>query len=140
MTTRLVWFLIFISALIAVAGLGSYKDVFNSPTRENLALSFEETKEAQQTAQVDTEVEDIAIAKELYKSAECLRCHGANGEGNQAEEAPMIAGQYDWYIVDQLDQIKSGERVNVKMQPFVKDLTKKDFDKLAKYITTLRVK
>ena len=30
--------------------------------------------------------------------AVCAACHGANGEGNQALNAPKLAGQPDWYL------------------------------------------
>ena len=38
---------------------------------------------------------DPAKGKALY--ATCASCHGANGEGNQALNAPAIAGQKEWY-------------------------------------------
>ena len=39
---------------------------------------------------------DPAKGQALY--ATCASCHGANGEGNQALNAPAIAGQQDWYL------------------------------------------
>jgi len=141
MTTRLVWFLIFLSALTAVATLGSFKKVFNSPTREIITLnSLEKMPEEKIIKSVEKKVDNIAIAKKLYEQAQCIRCHGANGEGVPSEEGPMIAGQHDWYVYDQLEQIQAGERVNEKMYPFIEKLTKDDFKKLSKYVETLRVK
>ena len=43
---------------------------------------------------------DPAKGKALY--ATCASCHGANGEGNQALNAPAIAGQQEWYLTRQL--------------------------------------
>jgi len=40
----------------------------------------------------------------------CSACHGMNGEGNPAQNAPKLAGQHDWYIVKQLQAFKSGTR------------------------------
>ncbi len=40
----------------------------------------------------------------------CLACHGDKGQGNQALNAPPLAGQYDWYLVNQLKKFKSGVR------------------------------
>ena len=40
----------------------------------------------------------------------CAACHGANGEGNQALNAPRIAGQFDWYTHRQLMNWKNGVR------------------------------
>jgi len=40
----------------------------------------------------------------------CAACHGANGEGNMALNAPRIAGQEDWYIRRQIGYFKHGVR------------------------------
>lgn len=139
MTTRLVWFLIFLSALTAVATLGSFKKVFNSPTREVIALkTLEKMPEEKVVKNVEKKIDEVALGKEIYVQAQCVRCHGANGEGVPSEEGPMLAGQHDWYVYDQLEQIQAGERVNEKMYPFVEKLSKDDFKKLSKYVATLR--
>ena len=51
---------------------------------------------------------DPAKGKALY--GVCASCHGANGEGNQALNAPMIAGQQEWYTARQLNNYKAGVR------------------------------
>lgn len=51
---------------------------------------------------------DADAGKGLY--ATCAACHGANGEGNEALNAPGLAGQQDWYIARQLANYKSGLR------------------------------
>ena len=40
----------------------------------------------------------------------CIACHGANGEGNQALNAPPLAGMSDWYQVRALEKFKAGIR------------------------------
>ena len=40
----------------------------------------------------------------------CAACHGAQGEGNPALNAPKLAGQGDWYLKRQLQYFKSGAR------------------------------
>ena len=40
----------------------------------------------------------------------CQACHGAQGEGNKALNAPKLAGQQDWYLVRQLQNFKAGIR------------------------------
>jgi cytochrome c oxidase subunit 2 len=40
----------------------------------------------------------------------CGACHGVNGEGNFALNAPRLAGQQDWYIKRQLQNFKAGIR------------------------------
>jgi len=42
--------------------------------------------------------------------AACASCHGQNGEGNQALNAPKIAGQQAWYLERQLNYFKQGVR------------------------------
>jgi cytochrome c553 len=40
----------------------------------------------------------------------CSTCHGAEGEGNAALNAPALAGQDDWYLKRQLIKYKEGVR------------------------------
>lgn len=40
----------------------------------------------------------------------CGSCHGPGGKGNQALNAPKLAGLNDWYIVHQLNNFRSGKR------------------------------
>jgi cytochrome c oxidase subunit 2 len=42
--------------------------------------------------------------------AVCSACHGPNGEGNIALNAPRLAGQEDWYMRRQLQYFKNGTR------------------------------
>jgi len=51
---------------------------------------------------------DAERGKTLY--ATCGACHGPNGEGMQALNAPRLAGQEAWYVVRQLQNFKSGVR------------------------------
>lgn len=79
---------------------------------------------------------DAAKGKALYSS--CIQCHGEDGRGNPAEEAPRIAGQYDWYIVSSIKQFKAGvERKNPKMLPYISNLSEQDIADLAAYISKM---
>ncbi len=49
-----------------------------------------------------------ADAKALYTT--CIACHGANGAGNAALNAPALAGQDASYLERQLTHFKSGVR------------------------------
>jgi cytochrome c oxidase subunit 2 len=51
---------------------------------------------------------DAAAGKALF--AVCAACHGANGEGNVAMNAPRLSGQLPWYLERQLHQFKQGVR------------------------------
>lgn len=56
----------------------------------------------------------IAGAADLEKGKAgyqvCAACHGADGAGNQALNAPRIAGLPAWYLARQLQNFKSGVR------------------------------
>ena len=51
---------------------------------------------------------DIEAGKKAYET--CIPCHGANGEGANALDAPRLSKQHDWYIVRQLENFKDGIR------------------------------
>lgn len=80
--------------------------------------------------------QDVAKGETLYKK--CIMCHGKNGEGNKAQQAPRLAGQYDWYVVTQLKNFKSKTRSNPKMFPFIANLSEKDFKDLAAYVAQMK--
>ena len=51
---------------------------------------------------------DAARGAALYRT--CTVCHGEQGQGNQALNAPRLAGQNDWYLVSQLRNYRAGVR------------------------------
>jgi cytochrome c oxidase subunit 2 len=51
---------------------------------------------------------DMSAGQASY--AVCAGCHGAQGEGNQAVNAPRLAGHGEWYVKRQLANYKSGMR------------------------------
>lgn len=51
---------------------------------------------------------NVAAGQAAY--AACASCHGQNGEGNQALNAPKLAGQQAWYVERQLNYFKQGVR------------------------------
>ncbi len=51
---------------------------------------------------------DPEKGKELFKI--CAACHGQNGEGNKALNAPANSGQNEWYVVRQLKNFRAGIR------------------------------
>ncbi|MAM70683.1 MAG: hypothetical protein CMP91_06015 [Gammaproteobacteria bacterium] len=52
--------------------------------------------------------QDLEAGRVLYGT--CAACHGPNGEGLEALNAPKIAGQQAWYTVRQLQNFKNGVR------------------------------
>ncbi len=54
-------------------------------------------------------VEGNASAGEQHYAV-CASCHGAEGQGNRELGAPALAGQADWYLLNQLQNYRSGAR------------------------------
>jgi len=87
---------------------------------------------------------DVAAGKTAYGI--CASCHGANGEGNKALNAPAIAGQHDWYIVRQLQNFKkkirgsdAGDTYGQQMSPMAMILADDAaINNVAAYISTLK--
>jgi cytochrome c553 len=79
--------------------------------------------------------QDASKGAALYK--QCILCHGEKGEGNLAQKAPMLSGQYDWYIIKQLEDTKAGRRKNPVMMSYVSKLSADDIKELAAYISKL---
>ena len=80
--------------------------------------------------------QDTTKGAELYK--QCIACHGEKGEGNPSQKAPRLSGQYDWYLLKQLKEIKAGVvRKNPVMMPFLNKLTEQDMIDLSAYISKL---
>ena len=55
-----------------------------------------------------TVVGDVAQGAKIY--ATCGVCHGYEGQGIKAMNAPRTAGMSDWYLVTQLKNFKQGIR------------------------------
>ena len=65
----------------------------------------------------------------------CDACHGADGAKPVAPENPILAGQYDDYIVKALSDYKSGKRANPIMKTFAEPLTKQEIEDLAAWFS-----
>jgi cytochrome c oxidase subunit 2 len=51
---------------------------------------------------------DVGNGEKLYRV--CSYCHGADGQGIQAMNAPRAAGMNDWYLARQLENFRDGIR------------------------------
>jgi len=81
--------------------------------------------------------QDAKRGQTLYKT--CVQCHGEDGMGNVEQQAPRIAGQFDWYIISSIEMFKAGkERKNPKMLPFIKNLSNQDIADLAAYVSSMK--
>ena len=78
----------------------------------------------------DEAVAAVDASKGEALFAPCIACHGVNGEGNMALNAPGIAGQSESYLKRQLWEFKNGQRGNhesdtagAQMRPMAAALT-----------------
>jgi cytochrome c oxidase subunit 2 len=77
--------------------------------------------------------------------AVCVACHGPNGGGMVAMNAPAIAGQEEWYLVRQLQNFKAGIRgthaqdtYGAQMAPIAMTMpTDADMANVAAYVSSL---
>lgn len=71
--------------------------------------------------------------KEL--SVTCAACHGADGNST-IETNPILAGQYESYLIRALSDYKSGARSNAIMAGFAAALSEQDIRDLAAYFAS----
>jgi cytochrome c oxidase subunit 2 len=76
--------------------------------------------------------------------AVCSACHGAQGEGNRALNAPKLAGLPAWYLSRQLQNFKEGVRggtpgdaIAAQMAAIAQPLDTATLDNVVAYIATL---
>lgn len=83
--------------------------------------------------------DDLAHGEKLYKE-NCVRCHGANGEGDDAKYYPRIHAQHYNYLVRQYNWIKEGKRRNANpdMVEQIKWMTEKDTKAVLDYVSRMK--
>ncbi len=154
--TRLIYFIVFVIGLVIVMNISDYQGQPVSNAKfdfdKKAAANLEKQKEieellhpkVEEVVEEKVEVEKVLVelttpelenGAALYKK--CMTCHGKRGEGKKAQKAPAIGGQYDWYIELQVNNMKSGERINKVMNPYIKNLSEQDVKDLANYISKL---
>jgi len=68
-------------------------------------------------------------------SAVCAACHGADGN-SAIPTNPILAGQYESYLVQALKAYRSGARQNAIMAGFATALTDQQIEDLAAYFSS----
>lgn len=70
------------------------------------------------------------------KAATCMACHGADGLGTNPMY-PVLAGQYEDYLVHALKAYRDGSRKNVIMAGLAAPLSDQDIKDLAAYYASM---
>lgn len=151
MEFRLVIFLVFLTVAAGMLSLGGYKkyyskdDSFQASVKVDLnkkAAVTEKAAEIKESKPFKLEINTASLKNgfEVYHNkGQCVKCHGDKGQGNAAEEGPLLAGQYDWYIIDQVNQIRSGTRINEKMKPYLNGISDEEIKNVAEYMSKMRI-
>jgi len=76
----------------------------------------------------------------LFKEKGCISCHGPEGSKPTASNYPILKGQNEAYLVQQIKDIQSGARDNgmtAMMRPIVKPLSEAEIKAIAAYLSSL---
>jgi cytochrome c553 len=71
--------------------------------------------------------------------AACGLCHGEDGN-SKIKNMPSLAGQPEFFLLNQLVLMREGVRQIESMKPLLKDMKDSDIDMLAKYFAKLEPK
>lgn len=78
---------------------------------------------------------------EPYNDRYCMTCHGTDGRGNEAVQAPRLAGMEAWYLRRQLENFRSGLRgthpediEGIAMRPMAIKLSDASIDDIIEWI------
>jgi cytochrome c553 len=66
----------------------------------------------------------------------CVACHGADGNKPSTPDQPVLAGQYEDYLVKALSDYKNDKRKNPIMKGFASQLSKQDMEDLAAWFAS----
>ncbi len=82
---------------------------------------------------------NLELGKRLYKD-NCVKCHGANGEGSQEQFYPRIHGQHYLYLLRQFEWIREGKRRNANddMVQQINGFSQEDMEAVIDYVSRLR--
>jgi cytochrome c553 len=80
-----------------------------------------------------------SIENGKQKAATCFACHGADGNSIDPQY-PRLAGQYNMYLQQALNEYKNGQRDNAIMKGFVAQLSDQDIQDVAAYFSSLPTK
>jgi cytochrome c553 len=112
--------------------------LLSSSLISTLAFANEPAKAAPAPAAAKVAKPDLNAGSAKY-AAVCASCH--NADGNSAVPAnPKLAGQHAYYLVEQLEEFKSGKRANPIMSGMAAGLSDADMKNIAAWLETQKPK
>lgn len=143
MKNPMVWFVVFVFGLIYYATASNNPEwsgnahsctgaCFDAYVAQNGTPAQQEQRKQEVLAQASP----AELGKTYY--AQCIGCHGANGEGGVG---PRLAGQAVVDIVSKLNAYRAGETVgnqSMLMWSVAKPMTDVDINNLADYVETFK--
>jgi cytochrome c553 len=113
--------------------------VLSSSFISALAFANEPAKVAPAPAAAKVAKPDLNAGAAKYVAATCASCH--NADGNSAVPAnPKLAGQHADYLLEQLQEFKSGKRANPVMSGMAAGLSDADMKNIAAWLATQKPK
>lgn len=102
--------------------------------RTNIALFFSQQSVTPRPVKNSAQAE---AGKKLFDKL-CINCHGASALGT--EKIPRLASQQTVYLQDSLTRYRngSGERIDLQMAAYTRNLKDADIVNLAAYLSSLR--
>ncbi len=94
---------------------------------------------ARRIVQIPRAEGDIQAGRRLYVR-ECAACHGKQGEGDDGQAVPMLAGQYTNYLWRQVDKYVKGIRIHDPDAPeerLLKEFTEQQLTDIFAYLSVL---
>ena len=79
------------------------------------------------------------VAGSAKFAAVCASCHAADGNSTITAN-PKLAQQHPEYLVEQLEEFKSGKRANAVMKGFAAELSDADMKNIAAWLATQKAK
>lgn len=119
---------------------GTMNDIAASLTDEDMAALGEYFSNKPVKAHRASDPDLTAVGKYIYYNgnqwsgvAACSSCHGEDGAGT--EELPRIAGQHMRYLVSQLRDFSTQERISPVMNSIAPKLTAMEVEAVARYLS-----
>lgn len=81
------------------------------PINEAEFDALERLQASKKVVNIATYPGDVEAGRKFYKQ-ECASCHGQDGYGDDGQHIPQLAGQYSQYLLRQVENFRTAERLH----------------------------